>query len=271
MTENVSAAAVSADGTVIAFTAWGKGEPLIIIDGATAYPAINPTNEEIGRLLSDDFRTYAYDRRGRGQSTDTKPYAIQREIEDIAALIDVAGAPATVFGWSSGAVLALDAAAAGLPIARLALFEPPFVVDDSRPPLPADYVERLDAAVADGRPGDAAALFITASANMPAEMVDQVRNSDFWPIMEAVAPTIAYDGRIMGTTMSGNPLPKDRWATVSVATLVMYGTGTFPSIIPAAHALADLLPTATVKPVEGENHGAPAAVLATELRAFARG
>jgi pimeloyl-ACP methyl ester carboxylesterase len=270
MTENVSAAAVSADGTVIAFTAWGKGEPIIIIDGATAYPAINPTNEEIGRQLRDDFRTYAYDRRGRGRSTDTKPYAIRREIEDIAALIDVAGAPATVFGWSSGAVLALDAAAAGLPIARLALFEPPFVVDDSRPPLPTDYVERLDAAVAAGRPGDAAALFITAAANMPAEMVEQVRNSDFWPIMEAVAPTIAYDGRIMGTTMSGNPLPTDRWAAVSVPTLVMYGRGTFPSIIPAAHALADLLPTATLKPVEGENHGAPAGVLAAELRAFAR-
>lgn len=139
MTEDVSAAAVSADGTVIAFTAWGEGESLIIIDGATAYPAINPANQDIGRLLSDEFRTYAYDRRGRGQSTDTAPYAVQREIEDLAAIIEVAGGPATVFGWSSGAVLALDAAAAGLPITRLALFEPPFVVDDSRPPLPADY------------------------------------------------------------------------------------------------------------------------------------
>src|SRR4029453_12740843 len=135
MTENVSAAAVSADGTVIAFTAWGRGEPLIIIDGATAYPAINPTNEELGRLLSDEFRTYAYERRGRGQSTDTAPYAVPREIEDIAALIEVAGAPATVFGWSSGAVLALDAAAAGLPIKRLALFGPPFPASDSPPPL----------------------------------------------------------------------------------------------------------------------------------------
>jgi len=270
MTENVGAAAVSADGTVIAFTAWGEGEPLIIIDGATAYPAINPTNEEIGRLLSDGFRTYAFDRRGRGQSTDTKPYAIAREIEDIAALIEVAGAPATVFGWSSGAVLALDAAQAGLPIARLALFEPPFVVDDSRPPLPADYVERLEAAVADGRPGDAAAIFITEAAGMPAEMLDQVRNSDFWPVMEAVAPTISYDGRIMGTTMSGNPLPMDRWTAVTVPTLVMYGKGTFPSIIPAAHALADLLPTATLKAVDGENHGAPADVIAAALREFVR-
>jgi pimeloyl-ACP methyl ester carboxylesterase len=215
--------------TGIAFTAWGEGEPLIIIDGATAYPAINPTNEEIGRLLSDTFRTYAYDRRGRGQSTDTAPYAVEREIEDLAALIEVAGAPATVFGWSSGAVLALDAAVAGLPITRLALFEPPFVVDNSRPPLPVDYVERLDAAVADGRPGDAAELFLTAAAGMPQEVVAGVRQSEFWPVIEAVAPTIAYDGRIMGTTMSGAPLPRDRWAAVAVPTLVLYGTGTFRS------------------------------------------
>lgn len=270
MNENVSAAAVSADGTVIAFTAWGDGEPLIIIDGATAYPATNPTNEEVGRLLSDEFRTYAYDRRGRGQSTDTAPYAVAREIEDLAALIEVAGAPATVFGWSSGAVLALDAAAAGLPIARLALFEPPFVIDDSRPPLPADYVERLDAAVADGRPGDAAELFLTAAVGLPVEAVDGVRRSEFWPIMEAVAPTIAYDGRIMGTTMSGAPLPRERWAAVTVPTLVLHGTGTFPFIIPAAQALAELLPTATLRAVQGEQHSASAAVLAAALRDFVR-
>ncbi|MGI5152184.1 alpha/beta fold hydrolase [Plantactinospora sp. CA-294935] len=269
MTENARAAVVSADGTVIAFSAWGRGEPLIIIDGATAYPAINPLDEEIGRLLGDEFRTYAYDRRGRGESTDTAPYAVSREIEDLAALITVAGAPATVFGWSSGAVLALDAAAAGLPISRLVLFEPPFVVDDSRPPLPADYVRRLDAAVADGRPGDAAELFLTAAAGMPAEAVEGIRQSDFWPVMEAVAPTIAYDGRIIGTTMSGAPLPRDRWAAVNAPTLVLHGTGTFPFIVTAAHALTELLPTAALRAVEGEQHSAPADVLAAALRDFA--
>jgi pimeloyl-ACP methyl ester carboxylesterase len=271
MTDELTAAAVSADGTVIAFTAWGDGEPLIIIDGATAYPAINPTNEQMARLLSDEFRTYAYDRRGRGQSTDTAPYAVAREIEDLAALITVAGAPATVFGWSSGGVLALDAVAAGLPIRRLALFEPPFVVDDSRPPLPADYVQRLDAAVAAGRPGDAASLFMTAAAGMPVEMVDQMRRSDFWPVMEQVAPTIAYDGRIMGSTMSGAPLPTDRWAAVDVPTLVMHGTGTFPYIVAGSRALAELLHTATLRAVPGEQHSAPADVLAAAVREFCRG
>lgn len=270
MTGDISATAVSADGTLIAFSARGAGEPIIIIDGATAYPALNPADEELGRLLGETFRTYTYDRRGRGASTDTAPYTIGRELEDLAALIGVAGGPVTVFGWSSGAVLALDAAAAGLPIKRLVLFEPPFVVDDSRPPLPADYVQRLDAAVAGGRPGDAVELFLTAAAGLPAEAVGGMRQSDFWPVLEAVAPTIAYDGRIMGTTMSGRPLPRDRWAAISVPTLVLHGTGTFPFLVSAAQALADLLPTATLEPVKGEQHSAPADVLAGALREFAR-
>jgi len=203
------------------------------------------------------------------RSSDSPPYAIAREIEDLAALIEVAGEPATVFGWSSGGVLALDAAAAGLPIKRLALFEPPFVVDGSRPPLPADYVERLEAAIAAGRPGDAAAIFMTDAVGGSAEDVEALRKSDFWPIMEAVAPTISYDGRVMGTTMSGNPLPRDRWAAVDVPVLVMHGNETFPFIVPAARAIAELLPTATLRPVEGQQHAAPAPVLAAALRDFA--
>jgi pimeloyl-ACP methyl ester carboxylesterase len=155
-----------------------------------------------------------------------------------------------------------------LPISRLVVFEPPFVVDDGRPPLPPDYVERLDAAVADGRPGDAAELFLTVGAGLPPEAAAGVRQSEFWPVMEAVAPTIAYDGRIMGTTMSGNPLPRDRWAAISVPTLVLYGERTFPFIVPAAHALGELLPTATVLAVDGEQHSAPAGVLAGVLREF---
>jgi pimeloyl-ACP methyl ester carboxylesterase len=259
------------DGTTIAFDAWGQGQPLIMIDGATAYRATNPINAEVGKLLREEFRVYAYDRRGRGESTDTAPYAVQREIEDLAALIDHAGAPALVFGWSSGGVLALDAVAAGLPISRLVVFEPPFVVDDGRPPLPSDYVQRLDDFIADGRPGDAAELFMTAAAGGSAEDVAGMRQSSFWPALEAVAHTIAYDGRIMGSTMSGAPLPSDRWAAITVPVLVMHSNATAPWLIAAAHALAELLPTASLQAVEGQFHSAEADVLAPALRRFAQG
>jgi pimeloyl-ACP methyl ester carboxylesterase len=260
----------SKDGTTIAFDAWGDGQPLIIIDGATAHRAVNPTNAQVGQLLRD-LRVYAYDRRGRGHSTDTPPYAVQRELEDLEALLADAGAPAVVFGWSSGAVLALDAAAAGLPISRLALFEPPFVVDGSRPPRPADYVQRLDDAVAAGRPGDAAELFLTGAVGMPAAAIPGMRQSAYWPALEAVAPTMAYDGRIMGETMSGAPLPGDRWAKVAVPVLVLYGNATEPWLVAAAKALVELLPTASLQVLEGQQHSVAADVLAPALRRFAHG
>ena len=259
----------SADGTALGFDTWGDGQPLIMVDGATGYRAVSQLPGQVGDLLGREFRVYAYDRRGRGESGDTAPYAPQREIDDLAAVIEQAGAPALVCGFSSGAVLALDAAAAGLPIAKLAVFEPPFIVDGSRPPLPADYVEQLDTAIAKGCPGDAVEIFLTAAIGLPGEAVDGMRQSPFWPVLEGVAHTIAYDGRIMGTTMSGAPLPADRWASLTVPTVIMYGNGTEPWLITAARALAELLPTASVQPVEGAQHSVAAEVLAPALREFA--
>ena len=259
----------SKDGTAIAFDAWGEGQPVILVDGATGHRAASPLPAQLGELLGSEFRVYAYDRRGRGDSGDTSPYAVEREVEDLAALIAEAGAPAIVCGFSSGSVLALDAAAAGLPIAKLALFEPPFVIDDARPPLPVDYVQRLDASVGEGRRGDAVELFLTAAVGMPAEFVGGMRQSPFWPGLEAIAHTIAYDGRIMGTTMSGAPLPIDRWANVRLPVLVLYGRGTEPWLAEGAKALAELLPTASVEAVEGEQHSVAADVLAPTLRQFA--
>ncbi|BDZ44592.1 hypothetical protein GCM10025866_05010 [Naasia aerilata] len=173
-----------------------------------------------------------------------------------------------MFAWSSGGFLALNSAQAGIPIARLALFEPPAVADDARPPLPDDYVRRLEAAIAAGRPGDAAELFLTAAVLMPPEFVSGMRASEMWPGLEAVAPTISYDGRQVGDAMAGKPLSADRWNRISIPVLVMYGESTWPFLAAGAKAVADLLPTATLRPVPGENHSATADVLAPALRAF---
>ena len=170
---------------------------------------------------------------------------------------------------AAGAVLSMDAAAAGLPISHLVLFEPPFVVDDGRPPLPADYVRRLDAFVAAGRPDEAAAFFMAMAANLPEEMVAGVRQSPFFAPVVGVAHTIAYDGRIMGSTMSGTPLPSDRWAKVTMPTLVLHGDRTEPWLAAGARAAAEVLPSASVRAVPGEQHSAPADVLAAVLREFA--
>lgn len=263
----------SADGTTIAYTAWGAGDPIVLVDGATAFRATNPLNQETAALLADEFLVLNYDRRGRGGSGDTPPYAVEREFEDLQAVLEQAGRgrPATVFGWSSGANLALNAADHGVPIARLALFEPNAAVDDARPPLPGDYVERLDAAVAAGRPGDAVALFLTAAAMVPEEAVAGMREEDFWAGLEAVAPTIAYDARQVGDTLSGEPLRPDLWKRVDVPVLVMHGIDTWPALAAGSRAVAAHLPTATLAPVPGEDHSTTAAVLAATLRAFVGG
>lgn len=264
----------SADGTAIAYTAWGDGDLIVIIDGATAHRATTPENAAAAELLAGEFRVVNYDRRGRGASGDTMPYAVEREFEDLAAVIEHAGGgrPATVFGWSSGGLLALNAAQAGVPMERVAVFEPPVVVDDSRPPLPADYVERLDAAVADGRPGDAVTLFLTAAVGLPPEMAAGVRQDrDTWAGLEAIAPTIAYDGRQLGETMSGRPLDPGLWDRLGMPVLVLHGDATWPSLAAGARAVAQALPTARLVAVPGENHSTTAEVLAGVLRDFAGG
>lgn len=264
--------ATSADGTTIAYTAWGDGDPIVLVDGATAYRATTTENARTAELLADEFLVLSYDRRGRGDSDDTAPYAVERELEDLAAVIEQAGhgRPATVFGWSSGGNLALNAAQHGVPVARIALFEPNAAVDDARPPLPTDYVERLDAAVADGRPGDAVALFMTAAAMVPEEVVDGMREEVWWAGLEAIAPTIAYDGRQVGDALSGAPLRAELWDRVDVPVLVMHGIDTWPALAAGARAVADHLRTATLEPVPGAEHSTTPEVLAAALRRFAK-
>ncbi|HYI25035.1 MAG TPA: alpha/beta hydrolase, partial [Thermomicrobiales bacterium] len=185
----------SADGTQIEYETVGDGPTLIPTIGATGQRH-HPLWSDLVETLGASFTVYAYDRRGRGKSGDTAPYEPRKEVEDIEALIDAAGGEAVLYGISSGAVLSLDAASA-LPgkVTRAALYEPPFIIDDSHPPLPSTYVEDLERAIAAGDRSRAAEIFLTQAVGVPAEYIAGMKVDPTWQEMEAVAHTISYDGR----------------------------------------------------------------------------
>jgi pimeloyl-ACP methyl ester carboxylesterase len=256
----------SADGTRIAFDRSGQGPALILVGGALSDRA---AAVGLAAKLAAHFTVIAPDRRGRGDSGDTTPYAVEREVEDIHALIGEAGGSAFVFGHSSGAVLALEVART-FPerVPKLAVYEPPFIVDDSRASLPADYVAQLETMVSEGRRGDAVAYFLTTGPGVPAEAVESMRGEEYWPSLEAVAHTLAYDGAVMGDTMSGSPAPLERWASLAVPTLVMDGGASPPWQHAAAAALASVLPDARHRTLADQDHGPADEILAPVLEEF---
>ena len=262
---------LSKDGTPIAFDQSGHGPALILVTGAIAK---RTDAASLAAALSPHFTVFAYDRRGRGESGDTPPYAVEREVEDIDVLITEAGGAAFVFGHSSGAVLALEAARL-LPtrITKLAVYEPPFVIDESRPPMPEKSAQHLTELVSSGRRGDAVEYFMT-QVGTPAEAIAQMRQSPMWPGFEAVANTLAYDTTIVEDTERGDPRPLRKWASVTVPTLVMDGTvflGREESHVFLRHGaqeLANILPKAQRRILEGQDHGAANDVLAPALVEF---
>jgi pimeloyl-ACP methyl ester carboxylesterase len=264
-TRNKMGTTLSKDGTNIAYDKTGQGPALIIVAGAFQDRMAMAAYAE---PLSKQFTVYNYDRRGRGESGDTQPYAVAREIEDIDALIREAGGSAFVFGGSSGGVLTLDAAAHGSNITKLAIYEPPFVLDNSREPVPENIIDQLKDMIASGRRGDAAGTFMIKGSLMPADVVAGMRAQPFWPSVEAVAHTLVYDATIMDGTMQGGPLPADRWAAVTIPTLVIYG-GAGPAWSRyAAEALVDLLPYAERRTLEGQFHDLAPDVLTPVLEKF---
>jgi pimeloyl-ACP methyl ester carboxylesterase len=258
----------SHDGTTIAFDRSGEGPALIFVSGAFHHRHIDPSTPQPGAPPAPRFTLYSYDRRGRGESGDTPPYKVEREVDDLQALIDEAGGSAFVFGHSSGAVLALHAAARGLAIRKLALYEPPFIVDDSRPPIPHNYLAHLNELIGAGRRGDAVEYFMTAAVGMPAEAVAPMRNTPMMPALEAVAHTLPYDGAIMGDTLSGSTMPLNRWSSLEVPTLVMDGGASPAWQRSAVQALVDVLPNAQRRTMEGQTHGVAPELLAPVFEEF---
>jgi pimeloyl-ACP methyl ester carboxylesterase len=244
----------SKDGTRIAFDLSGKGSAIILVVGAFNDRS---TGTPLARSLEQHFTVFNYDRRGRGESSDTAPYAIEREIEDLDALISQAGGSARVFGYSSGALLALRAAAHGLAIAQLAVYDPPPTGAKA-----GQLAPQLTELIAAGRRGDAVELFQTEAVGIPTAIVAQMRHAPFRPGLEKMAHTLVYESTILGS------LPERLLASVRVPTLVIDGEESHVMLRQAAQSVADALPNSRYRTLKGQGHDIAPAVVAPVLAEF---
>ncbi|MFI6482074.1 alpha/beta fold hydrolase [Nonomuraea sp. NPDC050663] len=254
--------AVSADGTPIAYDRYGSGPAVVLVHGAFT-DSSHPVLCGVAAALSPWFTVVNYDRRGRGGSGDAPAYTVERELDDLAAVIAEAGGPAMVFGGSSGAALALRAAAR-FPVAKLALWEPPYHVDATAPRLPDDFAGRLEALVRGGRRAEAVERFMVEAAEVPAEAVSGMRGHESWREMEALAHTLAYEAHVMGP---GNELPTAMLAGISGPALVLNGAESPGWMRNAGLAVAGAL-HASHRLLDGQTHAVSAQALAPELLEF---
>ncbi len=262
MTVNVT----SADGTSIVYEAQGAGAPLIIVNGAITTRR-GGSQAGLAALLAPHFTVYTYDRRGRGDSGDTSPYAVEREIDDIEALIEKAGDAAYLYGHSSGACLALLAARAlgASRVAGVAAYEAPWNDDPAAQLAWGEYLAALDEALDEGRRGDALALFLRY-VGTPPEQIEGMRSTPFWAEGEALAPTMRYDhAEIMGPTAA---VPTEVLSGMSVPVLALCGGEGMPFMRSTARTIAQAVPDGEAVTIEGQAHAVQPAALAPELIRF---
>jgi pimeloyl-ACP methyl ester carboxylesterase len=256
----------SKDGTTIAFDQSGHGPVVVIlVDGALQYRAFAQGMEELAALLAQSFTVIQYDRRGRGDSTDTQPFAVKREIEDIEALIDEVGEPVFAYGISSGAGLAMEAAIElGAKIKKLAMYEAPFNDDESARLAWVDYRRKLKELTEAGRRGDAVGVFMML-VGLPPNQLEGMRQHPMWPMWEAVGQTLAYDAAALGDEAS---VPIMRAARVTMPALVMDGGNSYPFMHTTALALAKAMPQGEHRTLEGQMHEVAAEAIAPVLIEF---
>ena len=265
----------SKDGTTIAYERTGSGPTVILVGGALSFRGFSKM-EELAELLSERCTVINYDRRGRGDSTEATPFdhatALEREIEDIAALIEAEGGSASLWGWSSGGALALRAAAAGIGVQRVSVFEVPFMVDPGHNRPTRDYGERLDELVAADDRSGAVKHFMRNAIGIPAPFVALMRLMPMWKDLKATAHTLPYDWAALGQhTMYGEPLRFEEWAPVEMPALVAYG-GKSPSVLQqGSKSLARVLPNAEIEELPGVSHNLKMDMLAPVLADFLTG
>ena len=255
---------ISADGTTIAYDKVGQGPTLIIVLGALNS---RKTGANLAKLLAPHFTVITYDRRGRGNSTDTAPYAPGREVEDLEALIKEVGGPVYLYGHSSGAAVALQTAAK-LPkqVKKLAIYEVPYTLTDEAIKTAQGYNKQLQKLLAAGNNGDAVALFI-GHVGVSEKQIAALRRMPMWKGLVAMAPTLAYDSEVLG---EGHALPKALLASISRPTLVMHGEKGAPPMRDAAQAIAKAIHKAQLLTVEGQDHGVSPKAVAPILQDFFR-
>ncbi len=256
----------SADGTTIAYERTGDGPPLVVVDGALCHRGQGPSRP-LAAELAGEFTVFTYDRRGRGESGESGEIALEREVEDIAALTKEAGGNPHLVGASSGAVLALEAANHGVGVGRVAMYEPPLIVDDTHRPLPADWVPRLDAMIAEGRTGDAVKEFMRF-VDVPAFGIAIMRLLPVWSKLKRLAPTLRYDFAFMAGLQRGRPLPENRWSSVTQPVLVADGGKSPAWMHHGCRALTEALANPVHRTIPGQTHLVKATALAPVVREF---
>lgn len=257
----------SSDGTRVAMDILGDGPPVVLVTGAFGYRKY-PKSVDIAERLSRHFTVFNYDRRGRGDSGDTPPYAVGREIEDLAAVVRAAGGSAATWGMSSGGVLALRAAAAGVSISQLAVYQPPFLVTTSQAVPPPDFAERLNELVATDQQSKAVHYFMTEGMGAPAFVILMMRLLPVWPRLTALAHTLPYDCAVVGKDGTGGPLDPADWAAVASPALVMDGQKSPARAKAAAEALTRVLPNARHVRLPGQGIDVSPKVLVPELISY---
>jgi pimeloyl-ACP methyl ester carboxylesterase len=258
----------SADGSVIAFDRYGSGPVVIPVGGALGYRKFKRM-EQLAELLADRCTVINYDRRGRGDSTEAGPFSVEREIEDLGALIEAAGGSASLWGWSSGGALALHAAAAGIGVERVSVYEVPFMVDPGHDRPTPDYGEQLDELVAAGDRSGAVKHFMRNSMGIPAPFVTAMRLTPFWKSAKSVAHTLPYDWAALGKhNMYGKPLDPAEWAGVTMPTQVVYGEKSPQVLQEGSRALAEVLPNAELRALPGVSHNLKMKAIAPVIADF---
>lgn len=257
----------SKDGTKIAYSKTGDGKPLVLVDGAFCHRKFG-ANEKLPQHLSDSFMVFSYDRRGRNESGNNLPYSPQKEYEDMQAVINEAGGNAYVYGISSGAALALEAANTGVKMEKLALYEAPYITDNSRSPLPENYLKTLIEFAEHGENGKAVKYFMRTGIGLPAFVVWMMQLMPAWKQMKQLAPTLPYDTEILGDTGSGKPFNKEKWSNVNMPTLVISGSKSEKWSQSSMQHLVTVLPNAKHLTLTGQSHIVSPKVLAQELRQF---